>query len=91
MREWIATFARKAGNYVPDAAASAVIMLFALAGTSLALGDNLLTNVDAFYRGLWMLLPSSMLMTLILVLSTVLGTRISVISMLDGSSLQSPR
>ena len=31
MRERIAAFARKAGNYVPDAAASAVIMLFALA------------------------------------------------------------
>ncbi|MBK6454050.1 MAG: TIGR00366 family protein [Proteobacteria bacterium] len=37
------------------------------------LGDNLLTNVDAFYRGLWMLLPFSMQMTLILVLSTVLS------------------
>ncbi len=73
MREWIAAFARRAGNYVPDAAASAVIMLFALAGTSLALGDSLLTNVDAFYRGLWMLLPFSMQMTLILVLSTVLS------------------
>lgn len=73
MREWIAAFARRAGNYVPDAAASAVIMLFGLAGTSLALGDNLLTNVDAFYRGLWMLLPFSMQMTLILVLSTVLS------------------
>ena len=73
MREWIAAFARRAGNYVPDAAASAVIMLFALAGTSLALGDGLLTNVDAFYRGLWMLLPFSMQMTLILVLSTVLS------------------
>jgi short-chain fatty acids transporter len=73
MREWIAVFARKAGNYVPDAAASAVIMLFALAGTSLALGDSLPTSVDAFYRGLWMLLPFSMQMTLILVLSTVLS------------------
>ncbi len=73
MREWIADFARRAGNYVPDAAASAVIMLFVLAGTSLALGDSLLTNVDAFYRGLWMLLPFSMQMTLILVLSTVLS------------------
>jgi short-chain fatty acids transporter len=73
MREWIAGFARRAGNYVPDAAASAVIMLFALTGTSLVLGDSLLTNIDAFYRGLWMLLPFSMQMTLILVLSTVLS------------------
>ncbi len=73
MREWIAAFARRAGNYVPDAAASSVIMLFALVGTSLALGDSLLTSVDAYYRGLWMLLPFSMQMTLILVLSTVLS------------------
>ena len=48
-------------------------MLFALVCTSLVLGDSLLTNVDAFYRGLWMLLPFSMQMTLILVLSTVLS------------------
>ncbi|MBK6349195.1 MAG: hypothetical protein IPF50_05050 [Proteobacteria bacterium] len=73
MREWTAVFARRDGSFVPDAAASAVIMLSALAGTSLALDDSLLTSVDAFYRGLWRLLPSSMLMTLILVLSTVLS------------------
>jgi short-chain fatty acids transporter len=73
MREWIANFARKAGNYVPDAAASSVIMLFLLVGISLALGDSVLTSVDAFYRGLWMLLPFSMQMTLILVLSSVLS------------------
>ena len=65
MRECIAVFARRAGNYVPDAAASSVIMLFALVGTSLALGDSLSTNLDACYRGLWMLLPFSMQMTLI--------------------------
>jgi short-chain fatty acids transporter len=73
MRDWISIFARKAGNYVPDAAASSVIMLFVLVGISLALGDSLLTNMDAYYRGLWMLLPFSMQMTLILVLSSVLS------------------
>jgi short-chain fatty acids transporter len=73
MRDWISTFARRAGNYVPDAAASSVIMLFVLVGISLALGDSLLTSVDAYYRGLWMLLPFSMQMTLILVLSSVLS------------------
>jgi len=73
MREWLANFARKAGDYVPDAAAASVIMLFVLVGISLALGDSLLANVDAYYRGLWMLLPFSMQMTLILVLSSVLS------------------
>jgi len=73
MREWLASFARKAGDYVPDAAAASVIMLFVLVGISLALGDSLLANVDAYYRGLWMLLPFSMQMTLILVLSSVLS------------------
>jgi short-chain fatty acids transporter len=73
MRDWISIFARRAGNYVPDAAASSVIMLFVLVGISLALGDSLLTSVDAYYRGLWMLLPFSMQMTLILVLSSVLS------------------
>ena len=73
MREWIASFARRAGDYVPDAAASSVIMLFVLVGTSLALGDSFLANVDAYYRGLWMLLPFSMQMTLVLVLSSVLS------------------
>ena len=73
MREWLASFARKAGDYVPDAAAASVIMLLVLVGISLALGDSLLANVDAYYRGLWMLLPFSMQMTLILVLSSVLS------------------
>jgi short-chain fatty acids transporter len=73
MREWLASFVRKAGDYVPDAAAASVIMLFVLVGISLALGDSLLANVDAYYRGLWMLLPFSMQMTLILVLSSVLS------------------
>jgi short-chain fatty acids transporter len=73
VREWIANFARRAGGYVPDAAASSVIMLVVLVGISLALGDSFLTSVDAYYRGLWMLLPFSMQMTLILVLSSVLS------------------
>jgi short-chain fatty acids transporter len=73
MRDWIANFARRAGDYVPDAAASSVIMLFLLVGISLALGDSVVTNVEAYYRGLWMLLPFSMQMTLILVLSSVLS------------------
>lgn len=76
-RDRIADFARHAGDFVPDATATAVIMLFMLVAAALALGDTLTTTVDAWYRGLWMLLPFSMQMTLILALS-------GVISMTDG-------
>ena len=76
-RDRIADFARRAGDFVPDATATAVIMLFMLVAAALALGDTLTTTVDAWYRGLWMLLPFSMQMTLILALS-------GVISMTDG-------
>lgn len=72
-RDRITEFARRAGDFVPDATATAVIMLFLLAGIALALGDTLGTTVDAWYRGLWMLLPFSMQMTLILVLSGVIS------------------
>ena len=60
VRERIAAFARNAGTYVPDATASSIIMLAALVAISLALGDSLVTSVDAYYRGLWMLLPFRM-------------------------------
>jgi short-chain fatty acids transporter len=76
-RDRISEFARRAGDFVPDATATAVIMLFVLVAIALALGDTVTTTVDAWYRGLWMLLPFSMQMTLILVLS-------GVISLTDG-------
>jgi short-chain fatty acids transporter len=76
-RDRIADFARRAGDFVPDATATAVIMLFMLVAAALVLGDTLTTTVDAWYRGPWMLLPFSMQMTLILALS-------GVISMTDG-------
>jgi short-chain fatty acids transporter len=69
----VAAFARRAGDFVPDATATAVIMLFALGAMALSLGDTLNTTVDAWYRGLWMLLPFSMQMTLILALSGVIS------------------
>jgi short-chain fatty acids transporter len=76
-RDRIAEFARRAGDFVPDATATAVILLFVIVAVALARGDTLNTTIDAWYRGLWMLLPFSMQMTLILVLS-------GVISMTDG-------
>lgn len=73
MRDRIADFARAAGNYIPDATAASLIMLVVLAAIALALGDTVTTTVAAYYRGLWMLLPFSMQMTLILVLSGVVS------------------
>ncbi len=73
MRDRIAAFARAAGSWVPDATAAAVIMLVILASTALALGNSPVETVDAWYRGLWMLLPFSMQMALMLVLSGVLS------------------
>ena len=73
-RERLETFAQRAGNFVPDATATAVIMLFVLLGLATWRGDSLLVSVDAWYRGLWMLLPFSMQMTLVLLLSGVIST-----------------
>jgi short subunit fatty acids transporter len=60
LRDRIASLARAAGHWVPDATATAVIMLVLLAGTALIFGNPLVVTVDAWYRGLWMLLPFSM-------------------------------
>ena len=40
---------------------------------ALALGNSPGKTLDAYYQGLWMLLPFTMQMTLIIVLSSVLG------------------
>ena len=74
MRDSLTRFARLAGAFIPDATAMAVFMLLALGATALLLGDTLTTTTDAFYRGLWMLLPFSMQMVLILLLSGVLAS-----------------
>lgn len=74
MRESLTRFARLAGAFIPDATAMAVFMLMVLGGCALLLGDTLTETTDAFYRGLWMLLPFSMQMTLVLLLSGVLAS-----------------
>ena len=58
---------------VPDAITTSIILLVALFGLSLGLGSPLTATMDAYYRGLWMLLQFTMQMTLILVLSLILG------------------
>jgi short-chain fatty acids transporter len=52
---------------------SAVGMLLLLGIGALAIGNSGTAVMDAFYRGLWMLLPFTMQMALILVLSSTLG------------------
>src|SRR5262245_49199703 len=68
--EW---FASIMGRFVPDAITASVIMLVALGGFALLMGNSASKTVDAYYQGLWMLLPFTMQMTLIIVLSSVLG------------------
>jgi hypothetical protein len=67
----ITRFAHNLGNLVPDATSSSVILLLIVVGVALAFGNSPGAVMDAYYRGLWMLLPFTMQMTLILVLSAV--------------------
>ena len=66
-------FSQFIGRVIPDAMSTAVGMLLLLTLGALAIGNSGTAVMDAFYRGLWMLLPFTMQMTLILVLSSTLG------------------
>src|SRR5688572_28174761 len=70
---WVDALAAFMERVVPDAITTSIILLVALVGLSLALGSPLTATMDAYYRGLWMLLQFTMQMTLILVLSLILG------------------
>jgi short-chain fatty acids transporter len=69
----ISRFAETVGSLVPDAISASVILMLVVAGAALAFGSPAGTVVDAYYRGLWMLLPFTMQMTLILVLSAIVS------------------
>jgi short-chain fatty acids transporter len=69
----ISTFAQAVGTVVPDATSASVMLMLVVAGAALAFGTAPGDVVDAYYRGLWMLLPFTMQMTLILVLSAVVS------------------
>jgi len=66
-------FARLIGRFIPDALSTSVILMVLVFLIALAMGNSLRATVDAFYRGLWLLLSFTMQMTLILVLSSALG------------------
>ncbi|HEX9893554.1 MAG TPA: TIGR00366 family protein [Gemmatimonadales bacterium] len=61
------------GRLIPDALTTSIALLALVFGVALVMGNPLAGTMDAYYRGLWMLLPFTMQMTLILVLSGTLG------------------
>jgi short-chain fatty acids transporter len=71
--DWLTRCSQAIGRQMPDAMSTAVGMLLLLAVWALAIGNSGAAVMDAFYRGLWMLLPFTMQMALILVLSSTLG------------------
>jgi short-chain fatty acids transporter len=70
---WVDRFARVMGRIIPDAITAAIILLVGLFLAALAFGNSFATTMDAWYKGLWMLLPFTMQMTLIITLSAVVG------------------
>src|SRR6185436_6096699 len=67
-------FSEVVGRIVPDAITASVALLLLLAAGAMAIGNPPAAIMDAYYRGLWMLLPFTMQMTLIIVLSSTLST-----------------
>jgi short-chain fatty acids transporter len=70
---WPERFVRAMAHAVPDAITASVVLLLILAVAALSVGNSPIQVVDAYYRGLWMLLPFTMQMTLIIVLSSALA------------------
>jgi short-chain fatty acids transporter len=70
---WVDSFANLMERVVPDALTTAIMLMVVLAVLSLGVGGTIASTLDAYYRGLWSLLAFTMQMTLILVLSLILG------------------
>lgn len=70
---WLDRFAVVMGRVVPDAITACVLLLFLLFGVAAALGNEPAKILESYYQGLWMLLPFTMQMTLIITLSAALG------------------
>src|SRR5215470_16299055 len=58
---------------VPDAITASVLLTFTMVGLAAGLGNPAARILDAYHRGLWMLLQFTMQMTLIIVLSAALA------------------
>jgi short-chain fatty acids transporter len=66
-------FSQSMARLVPDAITASVILTTLTASVALALGNPFVRLMDAYHQGLWMLLPFTMQMTLIIVLSSALA------------------
>ena len=62
------------GRAVPDAITASLLFLFIVAAAALLVGTPPAAVMDAYYRGLWMLLTFTMQMTLIIVFGSALST-----------------
>jgi short-chain fatty acids transporter len=71
--QWVERLAGVMERIVPDAISTSIVLMVGLVVLALAIGTPLSTTMDAYYRGLWSLLAFTMQMTLILVLSLILG------------------
>src|SRR5436190_24377802 len=60
-------------RFVPDAVTAAVILTVTMVVLAFSLGNPVTRILDAYDRGLWMLLQFTMQMTLIIVLSSALA------------------
>lgn len=67
-------FARFAEGIVPDAITASIIFLVILFICALAMGNTVQKTMEAYYKGLWMLLAFTMQMTLIITLASVFGS-----------------
>jgi short-chain fatty acids transporter len=66
-------FADTVGGLIPDAMSTSIALLVLVGVSALAMGSGAGETAGAYHRGLWMLLPFTMQMTLILVLSSSLS------------------
>lgn len=73
-KNWIDSFSRLVERLVPDAITTSTLLLVMVSVISLSIGNSMTATIDAYYRGLWMLLAFTMQMTLILVLSLILAS-----------------
>jgi short-chain fatty acids transporter len=67
------SFAGVMSRWVPDAITAGAFLTLVTVALALVLGNPLSSVLDAYHQGLWMLLPFTMQMTLILVLSLALA------------------
>jgi short-chain fatty acids transporter len=73
-KSWIEAFSRLVERLVPDAITTSTILLIVVAIISLSIGASVTATIDAYYRGLWMLLAFTIQMTLVLALSLILAS-----------------